>query len=61
KDGKGIKGIVLSEGAYYLYVKTEKEKYYTIMKSALSYIVHMKHDPLLETNDFYTEEMKLAD
>lgn len=61
KDGKGIKGIILSEGAYYLYVKTEKEKYYTIMKSALSYIVHVKHDPLLETNDFYTEEMKLAD
>ncbi|EEK85361.1 hypothetical protein bcere0010_8960 [Bacillus cereus ATCC 4342] len=30
------------------------------MKSALSYIAHGKHTPLLETNDFYTEEMKAA-
>lgn len=61
KDGKGIKGTLLSEDAYYLYVKTEKENYYTIMKGALSYVTHVKHDPLLMTNDFYTEEMKLAD
>lgn len=61
KDGKGIKGTILSEDAYYLYVKSEKENYYTIMKGALSYITHVKHDPLLMTNDFYTEEMKLAD
>ncbi|WP_259383894.1 hypothetical protein, partial [Bacillus thuringiensis] len=61
KDGKGIKGTLLSEDAYYLYVKTEKENYYTIMKGALSYVTHVKHDPLLMTNDFYTKEMKLAD
>lgn len=60
KDGKGIKGTLLSEDAYYLYVKTEKENYYTIMKGASSYIIHVKHDLLLRTNDFYTEEMKLA-
>lgn len=60
KDGKGIKGTLLSEDAYYLYVKSEKENHYTIMKGALSYIAHVKHDPLLLTNDFYTEEMKLA-
>ncbi|MEB8713901.1 hypothetical protein GH876_29460 [Bacillus thuringiensis] len=60
KDGKGMKGFVLSEGAYYLYIKTEKGKFYTIMKSALSYILHDEHPALLETNDFYTEEMKAA-
>ncbi|MBE7121994.1 hypothetical protein [Bacillus cereus] len=60
KDGKGMKGVVLSEGAYYLYIKTEKGNYYTIMKSALSYIAHEKHTPLLATNDFYIEEMKEA-
>ncbi|KAB2397356.1 hypothetical protein [Bacillus cereus] len=61
KDGKGIKGTILSEDAYYLYVKSEKENYYSIMKGALSYITHGKHEPLLMTNDFYTEEMKIAD
>lgn len=58
KDGKRMKGFVLSEGAYYLYIKTEKGNFYTIMKSALSYIAHSQHTPLLNTNDFYTEEMK---
>lgn len=43
------------------YVTTEKENFYIIMEGALSYIAHVKHDPLLLTNDFYTEEMKLAD
>lgn len=60
KDGKRIKGSVLSEGAYYLYIKTEKGNHYTIMKSAISYIAHKKHIALLETNDFYIEEMKSA-
>ncbi|WP_147808387.1 hypothetical protein [Bacillus sp. SH7-1] len=60
KDGKRMKGFVLSEGAYYLYIKTEKGNYCTIMKSALSYIAHVKHNPLLELNDFYIEEMKTA-
>lgn len=60
KDGKGMKGFVLSEGAYYLYIKTDKGNFCTIMKSALSYILHDKHTALLETNDFYTEEMKAA-
>ncbi|MGA4465987.1 hypothetical protein ACPA2L_25615 [Bacillus bombysepticus] len=60
KDGKGMKGVLLSEGVYYLYIKTDKGNYYTIMKSALSYIAHNKHDPILETNDFYIEEMKIA-
>ncbi|EJP83474.1 MULTISPECIES: hypothetical protein [Bacillus cereus group] len=60
KDGKRIKGLVISEGAYYLYIKTDKGNFCTIMKSALSYIAHGKHTPLLETNDFYTEEMKAA-
>ncbi|QWH03964.1 hypothetical protein EXW52_27865 (plasmid) [Bacillus mycoides] len=60
KDGKSMKGSVLSEGAYYLYIKTDKGNYYTIMKSALSYIAHKKHDPILVTNDFYIEEMKAA-
>lgn len=60
KDGKRMKGFVLSEGAYYLYIKTEKGNYCTIMKSALSYIAHVKHTPLLELNDFYIEEMKTA-
>ncbi|EOO65096.1 hypothetical protein IIC_06155 [Bacillus cereus VD021] len=36
KDGKRMKGFVLSEGAYYLYIKTEKGNFCTIMKSALS-------------------------
>ncbi|EJR44481.1 hypothetical protein IIM_05170 [Bacillus cereus VD107] len=61
KDGKGMKGFVLSEGAYYLYIKTEKGNHCTLMKSALSYIAHAKHTALLETNDFYTEDMKAAD
>lgn len=60
KDGKGIKGVLIAEGTYYLYIKTDKGNYYSIMKRALSYIAHTKHDPLLETNNFYTEEMKLA-
>ncbi|WP_413565494.1 hypothetical protein [Bacillus sp. 3P20] len=60
KDGKGMKGFLLSEGAYYLHIKTEKGNFCTIMKSALSYILHDKHNALLETNDFYTEEMKVA-
>ncbi|MBE7145047.1 hypothetical protein [Bacillus paranthracis] len=60
KDGKRIKGLVISEGAYYLYIKSDKGNFCTIMKSALSYIAHGKHTPLLETNDFYTEEMKAA-
>ncbi|EJQ60413.1 hypothetical protein IG7_05602 [Bacillus cereus HuA2-4] len=60
KDGKRMKGFVLFEGAYYLYIKTEKGNFCTIMKSALSYIAHGKHTALLETNDFYTEEMKAA-
>lgn len=60
KDGKCMKGSVISEGAYYLYIKTEKGNYCTLMKSALFYIVHVKHTPLLELNDFYIEEMKTA-
>ncbi|MEB9506439.1 hypothetical protein P4J13_21125 [Bacillus anthracis] len=60
KDGKSMKGFVLSEGAYYLYIRTEKGNHYTIMKSALSYIAHKKHKALLDTNDFYIEEMKSA-
>jgi len=60
KDGKRMKGFVLSEGAYYFYIKTEKCNFCTIMKSALSYIAHGNHTVFLETNDFYTEEMKAA-
>ncbi|EOP20045.1 hypothetical protein IIS_05981 [Bacillus cereus VD131] len=30
------------------------------MKGVSFYIIHVKYDLLLRTNDFYTEEMKLA-
>ncbi|PGZ57367.1 hypothetical protein COE58_25830 [Bacillus cereus] len=58
KNGKMLKGTLLSEGAYYLYIKSEKGSYYTIMKSALNYVRHKDHKPKLLLNDFYTEEMK---
>ncbi|EJQ35994.1 hypothetical protein IEE_05514 [Bacillus cereus BAG5X1-1] len=62
KDGKGI-GIkvpvtVLSEGAFYLYVETDKGTYLTVMKSAVSYVRHEKYEPGLLVNDFYTAEMR---
>ncbi|MEC3226077.1 RNA chaperone Hfq [Bacillus thuringiensis] len=60
KDGKSMKGVLLSEGAYYLYLKRENGNYYTIMKSAVSYIAHKKHKPILAIDDFYIEEMKAA-
>ncbi|PGZ25361.1 hypothetical protein COE50_27575 [Bacillus anthracis] len=58
KDGKGIKGTLLSEGAFYLYVETDKGAYLTVMKSALSYVRHKKIEPELLINDFYIAEMK---
>ncbi|MBE7106159.1 hypothetical protein FT637_25070 [Bacillus cereus] len=58
KDGKGIKGTLLSEGAFYFYVETEKGSYFTVMKSAISYVRHKKVEPVLLVNDFYTVEMK---
>ncbi|PEF45170.1 hypothetical protein CON22_17975 [Bacillus cereus] len=58
RDGKGVKGTLLSEDGYYLYVKTEKGSYLTVMKCALDYIIHSKLEPKLLVDDFYTEEMK---
>lgn len=58
KDGKGIKGTLLSEGAFYLYVETEKGSYITVMKSAVGYVKHKKYESRLLVNDFYTAEMK---
>lgn len=58
KDGKGIKGTLLSEGAFYLYVVTDKDVYLTVMKSAVSYVRHKKIEPELLVNDFYIAEMK---
>ncbi|MBU4643120.1 hypothetical protein [Bacillus toyonensis] len=58
KDGKAIKGTLLSEGAFYLYVETEKGSYITVMKSAVGYVRHKKYEPRLLVNDFYIAEMK---
>ncbi|HFU7090120.1 TPA: hypothetical protein ACGN8S_005274 [Bacillus cereus] len=58
KDGKGIRGTLLSEGTFYLYVETDKGVYVTVMKSAVSYVRHKKIEPELLVNDFYIAEMK---
>ena len=58
KDGKIVKGELLSENAYYVYIRTDKGSFLTVMKGALNYIRHKKHKPMLLVDDFYTEEMR---
>uniref|UniRef100_UPI003F491190 hypothetical protein n=1 Tax=Bacillus multifaciens TaxID=3068506 RepID=UPI003F491190 len=58
RDGKILKGELLSEDAYYIYIKTDRDSYITIMKGALNFIRHSKHDPQLLVDDFYIQEMK---
>ncbi|PFE71506.1 hypothetical protein CN316_09995 [Bacillus cereus] len=58
RDGKRLKANLLSESAFYLYVRTEKGSHFTVMKNAVNYVRHMKHEPGFLVNDFYSTEMK---
>lgn len=59
KDGKMVKGELLAEDTYYVYIQTDKGSFLTVMKGGLSYIRHKKYEPKLLVDGFYTEELKM--